>query len=95
MPLGSNLSPEQILHERKCSEKIRELYIQKNGVVGLFWIMGASAGVHLGTRRALKGRRYIVRACSSLLANTLTLISSLTFWFDVSLFFLIIITKLI
>ena len=84
MPLGSNLTPEEILHEQKCSEKIGELYSLKDGVVG--WLLiGAGVGVHLGTMRALKGRiySYLAGQCTGLL----TIISIPTYGFDVSVFF--------
>ena len=97
MPLGSNLTPEQILHEQKCSKKNHELYFPKNGVVEVFWLMGAASFVVIGTKRALKGRTFSVREWSYWLTGFLTLASIETCWFNVSVFFQIIndITKLI
>ena len=91
MPLGSNITPEQILHELKCSKKIHELYSLKDGVSNGWLLLGAGIGV-LGTMRALKGRKYSYLAgqCTGIL----TIFTIPTCWFHVSVFFQIIITKL-
>ena len=93
MPLASKLTPEQILHEHKCSKKIKELYGPRSIMLGHLSAL-LSAGVGVGTFIALKGRTVIVRQCSCNLTANLTLGSILTYWFDVSVFFQIIITKL-
>ena len=89
MPPGSKPTPEQILHEQKCSEKILDLYSPS-----FFLTMGAAFCVYLGTWGALKGRTYKVRDRAPFLASYLTIFSIGTYRFDVSVFFQII-TKLI
>ena len=93
MLLGSNLTPEQILHELKCSKKIKELYSLKDGAVKWFLFIGAVVGVHRGTLRALKGQTNKVRERSSLLTVFLTVASIEPCWFHVSVFFQIIISN--
>ena len=90
MPVGHNMTPEQILHEQECSLKIAELYAMgKTGMLSTF------LGVGGATLIALKGRGLVAKVLVPTLTGGATTIAVSAVAFQVSVFFQMIITKLI
>lgn len=82
MPVGPNLTPEQIRHEQECSLKIAELY-----GMGSTSHIGLTLGVGGATLLALKGRGLIAKVLVPTLTAGLTTISVSAYVFQVSVFF--------
>ena len=88
--IGSYLTPEQIRHEENGRNKIRQLYgMSKTGVLGTFICVGRA------TFLALKGRGLITKVLVPPLTVGLTTIGADVYVGKVSVFFQMIIIKLI
>ena len=91
--IGSYLTPEQILHEENGRKKIRQLYgMSKTGRMGTF-IVGVCVGG--ATFLALKGRGLKTRVLVPTLTGGLTTFGADAYVGIVSVFFQMIIIKLI
>ena len=90
MPVGHNMTPEQILHEQECSLKIAELY-----AMGQTRMLSTFLGVGGATLIALKGRGLVAKVLVPTLTGGGTTIAVSAFVFQVSIFFRMMITKLI
>ena len=88
--MRSFLTPEQILHEENGRKKIRQLYgMSKTGLLGTF------IGVGGATFLALKGQDLITKVLVPTLTGYLTTFVTFTYTYRVSVFFQMIIIKLI
>ena len=91
-PIGSYLTPEQIRHEDESSFKIIDKYgMSDTGKLGTF-IVGVGVGA---TFLALKRRGLITKVLVPPLTGALTAIGADAYVTTVSVFFLMIIIKLI
>ena len=89
-PIGSFLTPEQILHEENGRKKIQQLYgMSKTGRLGTF------IGVSGATALAFKARGLIPKDPVLALTALLTTIGAAEYAGRVSVFFQMIIIKLI
>ena len=90
MPVGPKLTREQILYEQECSLKIADLYsMGKTGMLGTFFGVGGA------TLLALKGRGLVAKVLVPTLTGGVATIAVSAAVFQVSVFFQMIITKLI
>ena len=90
LPMGSYLTPEQIIHEENGRKKIGKLYGMSNtGMLGTF------IGVGGATFLALKRRGLITKVLVPTLTGGLTAIGAFGYTLEVSVFFQMIIIKLI
>ena len=90
MPVGPKLTREQILYEQECCLKISDLY-----AMGYTGMLGTFLGVGGATLLALKGRGLVAKVLIPTLTGGVATIAVSAAVFQVSVFFQMIITKLI